>query len=158
MLHKLALYWDGQWFLKTVERFGLEAGIELNARVRSSFGRIEMRTMLQALGKKQADDLADALRIVATHGELLLGEGIRADYRLESDHAEVMVRACAAYEGAKLAWLPRVDQACVACETLWLSWFQTLLPEAEIRVEYPMRQGKGDPYCRFVIAIEKEMR
>ena len=39
MLRKLMLYWDGQWFLKTVEAFGLEAAVELNARVRAPFGR-----------------------------------------------------------------------------------------------------------------------
>ena len=51
MLHKLMLYWDGQRFLKTTETFGLDAAIDLNARVRSSFGRIEMRTLLKTLGK-----------------------------------------------------------------------------------------------------------
>lgn len=61
MLQKLLLYWDGQWFLKTVEESGLEAGIRTNARVRASFGRIEMRAILKAARKKRADDLADAL-------------------------------------------------------------------------------------------------
>ena len=42
MLRRLMLYWDGQWFLKAVEAFGLEEAIALNARVRASFGRIEM--------------------------------------------------------------------------------------------------------------------
>ncbi|MGB3905454.1 MAG: hypothetical protein WBB22_11060, partial [Anaerolineae bacterium] len=48
MLRKLALYWDGQWFLQSVQKFGLEEAIELNALVRTAFGRIEMRTMLKA--------------------------------------------------------------------------------------------------------------
>jgi len=30
MLRKLAMFWDGQWFLHSVERFGLEEGIALN--------------------------------------------------------------------------------------------------------------------------------
>lgn len=46
MLRKLALFWDGQWFLKTVDEVGLEAAIRLNAKVRIAFGRIEMRTLL----------------------------------------------------------------------------------------------------------------
>jgi hypothetical protein len=57
MLRKLALFWDGQWFLRSVDKFGLDAAVDLNAAVRTAFGRIEMRTMLKALGKKQADDL-----------------------------------------------------------------------------------------------------
>lgn len=151
MLRKLALYWDGQWFLRSVEKFGLEAAIELNALVRTAFGRIEMRTLLQGVGKRRADDLADAIRMIATHADLLLGQGVRADYQVEDDVARILVRRCAAYEGAKRANLPRQDQACVTCETLWGAWFETLLPETKIVVQYPQRQGKGDPLCQFVI-------
>ncbi len=151
MLRKLALYWDGQWFLRSVQEFGLEPAIELNALVRTSFGRIEMRTVLQAVGKKRADDLPDALRMIATHAELLLGPGVKADYEMDDGVARILVRRCAAYEGAKRAKLPRQDQACVTCETLWGAWFETLLPDAKIAVRYPQRQGKGDSVCQFVV-------
>jgi hypothetical protein len=154
MLRKLALFWDGQWFLRSVEKFGLEAAIDLNAIVRSAFGRIEMRTMLKAIGKTQADDLADALRMIATHTDLLLGPGVRADYHLDQDRARIIVRRCAAFEGAKRANLERQDQACVTCETLWDSWFGALLPEAQIDVRYPQRQGMGDSVCEFVVVQE----
>lgn len=151
MLRRLALYWDGQWFLQTVQKFGLEPAIELNALVRTSFGRIEMRTMLKALGKKQADDLTDALRMIATHTDLLLGPGVRAEYQMRDGSARILVRRCAAFEGAKRANLPRQDQACVTCETLWDAWLEVLLPEADLSVQYPQRQGKGDPVCEFII-------
>lgn len=154
MLRRLALFWDGQWFLRAVEKFGLEAAIDLNAIVRTAFGRIEMRTMLKALGKKQADDLADAVRMIATHSDLLLGPGVRADYHLDQDRARIVVRRCAAFEGAKRANLERQDQACVTCETLWDAWFRALLPEAQIDVRYPQRQGMGDPVCEFVVVQE----
>lgn len=151
MLRKLALYWDGQWFLQSVQKFGLEEAIELNALVRTAFGRIEMRTMLKAVGKKQADDLPDALRMIATHADLLLGPGIKADYQMGDGTARILVRRCAVFEGAKRANLPRQDQACVTCETLWDAWIQMLLPEDNVTVQYPMRQGKGDPVCEFIV-------
>ena len=154
MLRKLALYWDGQWFLNAVQKFGLEEAIDLNAIVRTAFGRIEMRTLLRAAGKKQADDLPDALRLIATHTDLLLGTGVKADYQIGDGSARVLVRRCAVFEGAKIANLPRHDQACVTCETLWDAWFQVLLPEAKISVQYPQRQGKGDPICEFIIEQE----
>jgi hypothetical protein len=151
MLRKLALFWDGQWFLHSVEMFGLQEAVDLNAAVRTAFGRIEMRTMLKALGKKKADDLTDAVRMVATHSDLLLGPGVRADFEMRDGGARIVVRRCAAFEGAKRANLPRQDQACVTCETLWDAWFKALLPDAEIDVTYPQRQGMGDPVCEFVI-------
>lgn len=155
MLRRLMLYWDGQWFLKAVETFGLEAAIDLNARVRTSFGRIEMRLLLKALNKDQADGLADAMDLLSTYADTFMGSGIRAEFTsLDTDQAEVTVRRCAAYEGAKLAGLPRTDQACVACETLWTAWLDTLLPGALTKVQYPERQGKGDAVCHFVIQID----
>ena len=154
MLRKLILFWDGQWFLKAVEAFGLDAAVDLNARVRASYGRIEMRTMLKATGKRSADDLPDALRLLQAYSEAFLGTRLRAEFLSIGDRrAEVIVRRCAAYEGAKLASLPRSDQPCIACEGLWPSWFETLLPGSEVSINWPMRQGMGDPYCHFIIEL-----
>ncbi|MBI5956462.1 MAG: hypothetical protein HY871_05620, partial [Chloroflexi bacterium] len=151
VLRKLILYWDGQWFLKVVDRYGLEEAIALNSRVRTSFGRIEMRTMLQTLGKEKAEGLENALRIVATYGQVLVGTRVKSEYFTRGRQARVTVNACAAYEGARSAGLSRADQACVACETLWQAWLETLLPGRAITVDYPLRLGKGDARCEFVI-------
>jgi hypothetical protein len=154
MLRKMVLFWDGQWFLKTVDEFGLEAAIRLNARVRTAFGRIEMRILL---GKRRADDLADAIRLVNTYGEVLMGGALRADFQtITPTRAEVLIYRCAAYAGAKMARLDRVDQACVACETLWDAWFEVLLPDTPVTVRYPMRQGKGAPHCHFIITLSSD--
>ena len=157
ILRKLALFWDGQWFLKTVDEFGLEAAIRLNARVRTAFGRIEMRVLLRALGKRQADDLADAIRLLETYGEVLMGGALRADFQvITPTQAKVLIYRCAAYAGAKMAGLDRVDQACVGCETLWDAWLEVLLPNTPVTVRYPMRQGKGDPHCHFIITLSSD--
>ncbi len=157
MLRKLLLYWDGQWFLAAVEAYGLEAAVDLNARVRAAFGRIEMRLLLKTLGKSQADGLADAIHLLETYAEAFMGPRIRAEFSMLGDgKAEVVIRRCAAYEGAKRAALPREDQACVACETLWNVWLETLLPGIQAEVQYPMRLGKGDPHCQFILEIMAE--
>ena len=150
LLRKLMLYWDGQWFLKTAEQFGLDAAIDLNARVRASFGRIEMRLLLKAVGKSQADNLPDALHLLETYSGAFMGSTLRAEFRvLGPQEAEVHVSRCAAYEGAKRAALPRADQACVACETLWSAWLEILLPEDPIQIDILQRQGTGDSICQF---------
>lgn len=157
MLRRLMLYWDGQWFLKSVETLGLEAAIDLNARVRAAFGRIEMRLLLKTVGKSRADDLADALRLLDTYADTFLGGGIRSEFVSRGDNrAKVIVRRCAAYEGAKRAALPRQDQACIACEGLWTAWLETLLPGIRLEVQYPQRLGKGDPQCLFQIWIDPD--
>jgi hypothetical protein len=150
LLRKLMLYWDGQWFLKAVEQFGLHAAIDLNARVRASFGRIEMRLLLKTVGKSQADNLPDALHLLETYAGAFMGSTLRADFVvLGPQEAEVQVSRCAAYEGAKRAALSRADQACMACENLWSAWLEILLPEDPIQIDILQRQGMGDSICQF---------
>jgi hypothetical protein len=156
MLRKLLLYWDGQWFLKAVEAMGLEEAIALNARVRASFGRIEMRTLLRALDRRQAEDLAEALQMLELYGATFMGGALRASFVAIDEHqAEIIVRRCAAYEGAKRARLPRQDQSCVACKGLWNAWLETLLPGSQADVRYSMVQGEGDAYCHFLVSVRQ---
>jgi predicted hydrocarbon binding protein len=110
--------------------------------------------MLKAVGKKEADSLADAMRLLETYLSVLMGNRLRATFGVLSDaEATVTVTRCAAFEGARRVSLPRVDQACVACEGLWPAWLDVLLPGRTIAVEFPMRQGKGDRHCEFHIDV-----
>lgn len=155
MMGRLMLSWDGQWFLKTVEEFGLEAGMRLNTRVRLSFGRIEMRSMLAALGKTRADDLMDALRIILTYSRVFLGNRMKRSYRVLPEGVEVTVSSCPVFENARKANLERSDQACVGCPDLWRTWLSVLLPESKVEVAALAQMGKGDPNCRYLIKEER---
>jgi hypothetical protein len=155
VLPRLMLAWDGQWFLKVYDEFDWETAAGLNARVRAAFGRIEMRTMLRALGKRRADGLPDAVRVLRTYIEGVFAAGFVGDYRVDEDRLDAFVTTCAAWEGAKRAALERTDQACIACETLWLAWFKTLLPNHQIVFDIQERMGYGDPRCHFVLQFPR---
>ncbi len=150
----LALAWDGQWFLKVHDKFGWDAAAELNIRTRNAFGRIEMRSTLQALGKRKADDLSDALEIWQAYFRMFGADrGIFAgDYAIDGETLTVTVHKCAAWEGAKRAKLGKNVQACLTCEKLWQTWFGTLLPDHDVSQKVTARMGFGDPQCRFRIA------
>lgn len=151
VMGRLMLAWDGQWFLKTMEEFGLEAAMRLNTRVRLSFGRIEMRSVLAVLGKPRADDLADALRIVFTYSRVFLSNRMEGGYRVLPEGVEITVSFCPVFENARRANLERCDQACVGCPDLWRTWLAVLLPEEEIEVAALARMGMGDPSCRYLV-------
>jgi hypothetical protein len=153
MLGRLMLAWDGQWFLKVVEQFGLEAGVETNARVRAAFGRIEMREALRALGRPRAASLSEAGAILMAYVQAFMGRRLQAEMTVRDDRLEVFVHRCAAYEGARLARLGRVDQACIACEALWPVYLETLLPDTPVAIELPRRQGWGDASCLITVAL-----
>jgi hypothetical protein len=114
-----------------------------------------MRQLLKTLGKSEADDLADALHLLETYARAFMGTRLRAEFFFQGpNRAEIIVRRCAAYEGAKRAALPRADQACIACETLWDAWLETLMPDRQVEIRYPTRQGKGDSICQFQIRLD----
>ena len=153
LMAALALAWDGQWFLKVKDRFGYQAAAELNARVRASFGRLEMRFTLRALGKESAEDLEDALEVWRAYVDAFdAGRGAFAGTQaVQGSTLRVSVTRCAAWEGAKRAGLEGTTQACVACETLWKAWFGALLPGREVSQQVLARMGFGDPACRFTV-------
>jgi len=154
VLPRLMLAWDGQWFLKVYDEFDWETAARINARVRTAFGRIEMRTMLHMLGKRRADDPADAVRVLRTYFENVFAAGFASDFRLNGNRLDAFVTTCAAWEGAKRAALERTDQACIVCETLWVVWFKTLLPHYQVAFDIQGRMGYGDPRCHFVLHLQ----
>lgn len=151
MLALLAMAWDGQWFLKMCDEYGWEAATRLNAQVRAAFGRIEMRRMLRALGKRAADDLRDAARILLTYSQEVLAAGFDAEWAVGENQAEVTITRCAALSGARRAGLERHDQACIACRGLWQVYFEVLLPDEPVEVEVKEQMGHGAPKCRVVM-------
>jgi hypothetical protein len=155
IMPRLMLSWDGQWFLKICDEFDWETAARLNARARAAFGRIEMRTMLRALGKRYADDLPDAVRVLRTYIEGVFEAGFVADLRVTGDRLDAFVTTCVAWEGARQAALERTDQACLACEMLWIAWFKALLPNRRIAFDIQGRMGYGDPRCHFVLQFNR---
>lgn len=147
----LAMAWDGQWFLKVYKAYGWEAAAQLNASVRAAFGRIEMRRMLHVLGKRAADDLAEAIRIIEFYFDQVLAAGFEASSVVGGEQAEIVVSRCAALEGAKRAGLERHDQACMACRGLWLSYMEVLQPGVPFELDVTEQMGHGAPRCRIVI-------
>ncbi len=149
----LALAWDGQWFLKVHDKFGWEAAAEINARVRIAFAKLEMRAILRALGKRSADDLADAAKIWRTYVQMFGGDtGIfTGEQIIEGGTLHITVLKCAAWEGCKRAKLERADQACLTCEAVWQAWYAAMLPGYEVSQEVIARMGYGAPQCQFIV-------
>jgi hypothetical protein len=151
---QLAVAWDGQWFLKVCDKFGWDTASEINARERPSFSRMEMRATLRALGKRKANDLADALAVwrAYMYQIFFFGTGADAwesDQVIEGDTIHMTLTKCAVMEGAKRAKLERTEQACIACATAWSAWFGALLPDYEVSDEIIAQMGYGAPQCQI---------
>jgi len=150
MLSKLLIAWDGQWFLKTAQEFGLENAIRLNNKVRHSFGRIEMRRLLDAIGKPKVTDLKDIAFLICQYFSILAEDAI-ASFRQAEGEIEITVTQCPAYEGSKKANLERTDQGCESCYGLWQVWVDELTKSPVYKAEVKQQMGKGAPYCLVYI-------
>ncbi|KFD41521.1 hypothetical protein HX99_05905 [Peptococcaceae bacterium SCADC1_2_3] len=147
LLSKLMLAWDGQWFLKVVEEFGLEYGLKLNTRVRLAFARIEMRSLLEALNKKRADNFEEAIRIIIYYCREVLNISSQHEIEIVNHSTTIKVTFCPILENCRRANLPRYDQACLGCPQLWQEWLKTLLPEEKCYVQAVKQMGRNDEFC-----------
>lgn len=151
LLSKLMLAWDGQWFLKVVEEFGLEHGLKLNTRVRLAFARIEMHSLLDALNKKEADNFEEAISIINFYCREVLNINSRHEIEVVNHSATIKVTFCPILENCRRANLPRCDQACLGCPQIWQEWLKSLLPEEECYVQAAKQMGRNDEFCLMYI-------
>lgn len=144
--------WDGQWVNRTTAVYGpVEAG-KLNARVRSAFGKIEMKALLALLGKKQAANLADAAEMLKTYFGLMFAErGFQGRFlplvAAPGGNARLQVEVTrhTAFDSLKKIARAAGENPELACELLWNSWLETLLPDAQIQV-IVRKNGEADLY------------
>ena len=150
LLGKLMLAWDGQWFLKTAQERGVETAVALNAKVRASFGRIEIREFLRAKGHSGARSVAEAVALLSEYQRIFLGEGMVAEWEMDGDTVAVCVSRCSPQEGAGKAGL-RPDTPCVACETVWDSWLEAVMPGSRWETQIHASMGRGAEVCRILL-------
>ncbi|HEX2914233.1 MAG TPA: hypothetical protein VH186_25765 [Chloroflexia bacterium] len=132
---------DGQWLARTSAVYGPEEASKLNTRVRASFGKLEMKALLALLGKKQAANLSDAAEMLKAYFTLAFGErGFQGQFKPViaspggSARLEVEVQKLVALESLKKAAQQAKEDPALACELLWNSWLETLLPEASLQI------------------------
>lgn len=150
LLGRLMLSWDGQWFLKTAQAFGVEKGVELNARTRYSFGRIELREFLKALGHPGAATVGEATELVHAYHRIFLGKGMDAAFDIDGDSVTISVTKCSPLEGAEKAGLRR-DTPCVACESVWDAWLGAAMPGSRWTTDIAASMGRGAGRCKIVL-------
>lgn len=82
--------WDGQWYLKSKKRYGINEANELNQNIVFSMGKIEARHILNALGIKDGtvNSMAKIFKIFNTFMDLLIPKVMKFNFFLNLKQRE----------------------------------------------------------------------
>lgn len=147
LLRGLMLAWDGQWFIKIAERFGMEDALLMNEAVGNAVKKLIARMSLRAWNREKADDFMDAGRMMQSILDWTQGGYMHTSFDISTESIRIAVSFCQAYEGARKANLKRMDQACLNCQSMWPIWIETLLPGQKVAIDYASRISQGDATC-----------
>lgn len=154
VLRWLMYAWDGQWQARALALYGPVETSRLSARVRSAFGKVEMKALLALVGKERAINLADAAELLEAYFNFIWGErGFQGRFLpLETasnglSRLTVQVKRMTALESLKKAAQAAGEDPSLPCEMLWSAWLETLLPDTQVQVTARI----GEAYDQFQI-------
>ena len=141
VLRWLMYAWDGQWQARMLALSGPVETSRMSARVRSAFGKVEMKALLALVGKEKAANLADAAEMLETYFTFAWGDrGFQGRF-LPLDtlsngmpRLTIQVKKMTAIDSLKKAAQAAGDDPRLPCEMLWNAWLETLLPDTQVQV------------------------
>ncbi len=154
VLRWLMYAWDSQWQARTLALYGPIETARLSARVRSAFGKVEMKALLALVGKERAINLADAAELLEAYFGFVWGErGFQGRFLpLETSpnglaRLTVQIKKMTALDSLKKAAQAAGEDPRLPCEMLWNAWLETLLPNTQVQVTARL----GEAYDQFQI-------
>lgn len=144
---------DGQWFLKTLRKYGFDVANELNERVISSMGKIEARYVLNALGIKKGTvkTIPEIFKIMNTFMHVIIPRIMKFRFEVLSDTEGLgIVKKCFIWEEVKKSG--RAAEHVCACNSRHYGWLEALGVDGKIiRVK---RFPDGDDICIFKFVLK----
>lgn len=145
---------DGQWFLKSKKRLGVEQANELNQEVLLSMARIEARHVLNALGidKEAVKTIPDLFKVINTFLHVLVPAVMEFKMVPLSQHEGVgIVEKCYVWEAVKQS-KGESEYTC-ACSIRHRGWLDAIGVSDKI---VPVRRiPDGDDICEFRFTMER---
>lgn len=142
---------DGQWFLKTKDRFGPEVAMELNEAAARALGKIEMRRLRKLLGLSDVNDCEGFARLLATLWAIREAPDQLVYRHVSPDRLEVGRRYCRIFEMAQAAGMEGMGigglPGCRGFRARLSGWSEVLSREYEFLVA---EERTGDPVEQIV--------
>lgn len=143
---------DGQWFLKSKRRVGIEKANNLNQEVIHSVGKIEARHISNALGIRKGviKSIPELFKIFNTIMEVLIPKVMKFKFFIKSENEGVaIVDKCFIWKEVQRS--KKEEEYVCACNYRHRGWLEALDINGEIIPE--KRISKGDDICKFRFKI-----
>ena len=145
--------WDGQWYLKSKKRYGIEEANELNQTVVFSIGKIEAQHILNSLGIKKGDikKVSEMFKMMNTIMDVLIPKVMKFKFVAHSENEGIaFVDKCFIWKEVQKSKEP-TDYVCV-CNFRHRGWLEAMGVNGKI---IPLKRfSNGDNCCEFKFIIE----
>lgn len=146
--------WDGQWFLKSKSKYGIEAANELNNKVVFSIGKIEARHILSALGIKKGTlkTIPELFKIINTFMDVIIPKVMKFRFITQSNIEGVgIVDKCFIWKEVEKS-KAKSEYVC-ACNHRHRGWLESMGVDGEIIAL--KRFSNGDNCCEFKFLLNE---
>lgn len=77
---------DARWFVKTIERYGLDAANELNRTVIRSMGKTEIKTLMRGSGVEKIEDIDRMSSLMTVASKLFFPKEHKYEFKILSEN------------------------------------------------------------------------
>jgi len=145
--------WDGQWYLKSKKRCGIEDANELNQRVVFSIGKIEAQHILNSLGIKRGDinTVSEMFKMMNTFMDVLIPKVMKFKFFANSKMEGIaIVDKCFIWKEVQKS-KDVSDYEC-ACNFRHRGWLEAMGVNGKIIAL--KRFSNGDDMCKFKFTLK----
>ncbi len=145
---------DGQWFLKTKRKFGIQKANLLNQKVVFSMGKIEAKQILNALKIKKGtiNSIPEIFKIMNTFMDVIIPKIMKFKFIVHSENEGVaIVKKCFIWEEVKKS-KGELEYSC-ACNFRHRGWLEAMGVNGKI---IPIKRfPSGDDICKFKFLLKE---
>ncbi|MFX0001704.1 MAG: hypothetical protein ACFE88_16455 [Candidatus Hermodarchaeota archaeon] len=143
---------DGQWFLKSKKKHGINEANQLNQMVVFSMGKIEARHILNALGIKKGtvNTISELFKIINTFMEVIIPKVMKFKFFVYSETEGIaLVEKCFIWKEVQKS--KESSEYKCACNFRHKGWLEAMGVKGEI---IPLKRiSCGDEICEFKFII-----
>ncbi|MFX0035554.1 MAG: DUF6125 family protein [Candidatus Hermodarchaeota archaeon] len=145
---------DGQWFLKSKRKYGIDEANQLNQMVVSSMGKVEARHILNALGikKDSINSISEVFKIMNTFMDVIIPKVMKFKFIVHSKKEGIaLVEKCFIWKEVEKS--KEAQEYICACNFRHRGWLKAMGVNGEI---IPLkRKSNGDDVCKFKFLMKE---